>query len=103
MKAAGLDGLASDWISFGNGFDSTNCSRLSSSAFSSATTGSSFWPFEFRFIQRRSETTQSSARTGSPSWKRSPSRSVMVIRLPSFSMTCPADICGRGLNSASIP
>ena len=103
MKAAGLDGLASAASSRGKGRFSLKRSRRSSSAASSSTTGSSFWPLELRFIQRFRLATQSVARTGSPSWKRRPLRSVKVQARPSSATSCPSAICGCGWNAASIP
>jgi hypothetical protein len=56
-----------------------------------------------RFSQRCNEARQSRASTFVPSWNSSPSRSRMVQRLSSLSMTWPSTICGCGLNAWSLP
>ena len=50
----------------------------SSVASSVSTKSMSFWPMPSRSAQRSMEATASAAVTGAPSWKVSPSRSVMV-------------------------
>ena len=87
----------------GNGFFSRQTMVRSSDASSVSTRASMVAPTGSRFIHRRSEATQSRASTFSPSWKRRPSRNVMVRRLPSSSITSPASICGFGFMSASRP
>ena len=63
MKGCGLDGTASASISSGKRDFSRKRKRRSSSAASSSVRAASTWPIGLRRIQRRSETTQSSART----------------------------------------
>ena len=87
----------------GNGLLSRQTMVRSSGASNASTRTSMVAPTGSRFIQRRSEATQSRASTGSPSWKRSPSRRVMVRRFPSFSISSPASICGFGFIAASRP
>ena len=77
--------------------------RLSSTTSTASVTVASFWPKGLRRIQRVMLGTTSCARTGSPSWNFSPSRSVMVMVRPPSSATWPAAICGCGLKSASMP
>jgi hypothetical protein len=57
----------------------------------------SAWPNASRAPQRLMEATQSRASTFSPSWNINPSRSVSFQVSPSFSIVCPASICGVAL------
>jgi hypothetical protein len=104
MKGTGVFRLPSAASSSGKGRRSRKRRRRSSSADSSSVAASSFCPMALRFIQRRRLATASRARTGSPSWKREPSRSVTVQSRPSSSSsTAPSAICGRGAEPASVP
>ncbi|MBA7716154.1 hypothetical protein ES703_125219 [subsurface metagenome] len=67
----------------------------------SAMNSVSFCPMASRAAQRLSEAMQSSAATGFPSWKFSPSRSLMVAVRPSSLMTSDSAICGCGCSFAS--
>ena len=51
---------------------------------------------------RSAQATASRARTGSPPWKRSPSRSRMVQRFPSSLVSWPSAICGCGRSFVSV-
>ena len=55
------------------------------------------------FAQRAMLAAQSIPRTGSPSWKRKPSRNVNSQVRPSSEMVCPAAICGLGASWLSTP
>ena len=78
MIGAGEATEPSAFSSRGKGRFRRKRSRRSSTTSSASSVASSFCPIGLRFIQRRSEATQSAARTFSPSWKRGPSRSVTV-------------------------
>ncbi len=56
-----------------------------------------------RLDQRLIEATQSAARTFSPSWNTSPSRSVMRQRSLSSESSWPAAICGWTTKASSRP
>ena len=87
----------------GKGRRRRKAKRRSSSAVTSFTARCSTWPKVSRIAQRRMEATASSARTGSPSWKSSPSRSVIVQVRPSALTSWPRTICGRGRSARSTP
>ncbi len=95
--------LPSAFGSSGNGFFSRNRTTLSETADSSSVTAISALPNASRAAKRRMLGTTSCARTGSPSWNRSPSRKVRSQVLPSFSTACPASICGWIEKSAAWP
>jgi len=63
----------------------------------------SVWPIVSRAPQRLIEATQSTAGTGSLSWKRSPSRRRNCQSRPLFETSCPSTNCGRVRNSVSTP
>ena len=79
-----------------NGLFSRRRISLSVGAEISSVRASITAPNASRCPQRRMLATASRARTGVPSWKRNPSRSVSSHCLPSSLTTWPATICGCG-------
>ena len=86
-----------------NGFFRRNTSVSSAGVSIASSRAARVWPSESRFVHRAIEAAQSTARTGAPSWKRRPGRSVTVQRRPSSSTRCPAAICGCGWSCSSTP
>jgi len=104
MIMAGLGCVfASAVSSGGNAVLSRNTSVRSSSASSVSRRPATVWPSPSRFIQRRSDATQSRDSTGVPSWNTSLGRSLIVQRRPSSSTVCPSAICGCGVSASSVP
>ena len=103
MKAALATGFARASSSSGKGDLRRMRSVRSSTASKASTTAPSDWPKVSRRAQRARLAAQSRASTGSPSWKRSPSRSRIVqVRLSSETW-CPSAICGRTCRSSVSP
>ncbi len=76
---------------------------LSSAADKSSVASKSAAAKMTRGAKRRMLATTSFASTGSPSWKRRPSRKVRFHTNPSFSTLWPATICGCACHSVSRP
>ena len=103
MKGTTAAGLPSAWSSSGKRDFSRMRMVRSSAASKASTTAPSDWPKVSRRAQRASDGAQSCARTGSPSWKRSPSRRRMSQVRPSSETVCPSAICGCTRRSSVMP
>ena len=101
MKGTLASGFASASSSSGNGLVRRISSVRSSAALPAFHGGGEELPEGSRFDQRAKLAAQSRARTGSPSWNRSPSRRRMRHTRPSSETVWPSAICGRGLSCPS--
>ena len=102
MNGTLLDGLASASSTIPNGDSSSSTNVFLSLACSLAVAAISMRPSASRLPQREREATQSSAVTGWPSWKRSPSRKVKDHFILSRLTVYLSTICGLGWRFASF-
>jgi biotin-(acetyl-CoA carboxylase) ligase len=103
MKQVLVPALPSTSGSSGKGRFSRNFTVRSVGALISSTTVIIARPNVSRLPQRPRLATTSLASTGSPVWKRKPSRSVSTQVVPSSSMAWPSTICGCGTRFSSHP